>query len=147
MLALRTTHTLLDHNPTNYWAGSSGGYFFPLWLGGQHVWGYTVLNLAAGALLQIVRSSKPVPLLENRFLKYIGTISYGMYVFHYVLMAWFQLLINDATSIIGHVGIAAAYMGILILVAHLSYRYFERPFLRLKERTTTAAAAHTVSPG
>jgi peptidoglycan/LPS O-acetylase OafA/YrhL len=83
--------------------------------------------------------------LVPRWIAYLGRISYGLYIVHSLV---FFLLFG----LVGHIGrrfpamrLAVGFQNnlgtILVLacsigLAHLSYRYFERPFLRLKERFT-----------
>lgn len=70
---------------------------------------------------------------------YLGRISYGLYVFHLlVLQATSSLLRHrgmDATLPRQFLGTAIA-LGITIAVAMASYRFLESPFLRLKSRFT-----------
>jgi peptidoglycan/LPS O-acetylase OafA/YrhL len=73
-------------------------------------------------------SSIPRPLI------YLGKISYGLYVFHLGILAVVVRLaarLNLAHSPIFVDGVAFL---LCTLAAHLSYRYFETPFLRLKAR-------------
>lgn len=73
-----------------------------------------------------------------RALIYLGKISYGLYVFHAVML----YLSNCIVGALGPTSDTAANMLVVdgaallfcILAAHLSYRYFESPFLRLKEQ-------------
>ncbi len=77
-----------------------------------------------------------------RPLLYLGRISYGLYVYHifarYVAMRMFSTLhIREfaALSVPSFLLMATA-LGITIVLAMLSYQFFEKPFLRLKERFT-----------
>lgn len=70
-------------------------------------------------------------------LQYLGKISYGMYVFHFTI--WIGLA-AAATRVLhlplGHV-LPALYVAVLattIAISACSYHFFEKPFLRLKER-------------
>lgn len=80
-----------------------------------------------------------------RWLAYLGRISYGLYVFHsLMLMAAFQYLLpalglQGEPLLTGSVGTSAA-LAASIVAAHLSFAYFERPILRLKRRFTYVAA-------
>lgn len=78
-------------------------------------------------------------------LAYLGRISYGMYIFH-ITMFWiiYQIFKNELASfsnIIGlaewknEVGFVIAFVATLV-IALLSYRFLEKPFLRLKRRFT-----------
>ena len=78
-------------------------------------------------------------------LAYLGRISYGMYIFH-ITMFWiiYQIYKNELavfSNMIGlaewknEVGFVIAFVATLV-IALLSYRFFEKPFLRLKRRFT-----------
>lgn len=78
-------------------------------------------------------------------LAYLGRISYGMYIFH-ITMFWiiYQIFKNELASFSNMIGLAEwknevgfviAFIATLA-IALLSYRFFEKPFLRLKRRFT-----------
>jgi peptidoglycan/LPS O-acetylase OafA/YrhL len=70
------------------------------------------------------------PLLANRVVRHIGMVSYGMYLMH-------MLALNGARRIApGQSGLMYFILATALSIgaATLSYQYFERPFLRLKER-------------
>ena len=75
-------------------------------------------------------------------LRYLGQISYGLYVFHYMIVDG----ITAAAKRWPASGLRSSpFSGILDLaltigVAALSYEFLERPFLRLKERYTFIAS-------
>ena len=102
-----------------------------------------------GTLLFLVCALGIPSNLVPRSLIYLGRISYGLYVFHPLI--YFMIF----TKIGPHLArrfpsmqvparfpdlpIAAGILfalALTIAVSHLSYRYFESPFLRLKERFT-----------
>lgn len=67
---------------------------------------------------------------------YLGRISYGLYVFH-VLALHIVGAIFSHGPLFGIVAMplkGASALGLTILLASLSYRYFEAPFLRIKKR-------------
>lgn len=77
--------------------------------------------------------------LRHRALDYLGAISYGIYMLHMIVVyattayflrtSWWQ-----GRPVLYVVVYYALAVGGTLLLAHLSYRYFESPFLRLKER-------------
>lgn len=75
--------------------------------------------------LQIPHRCLPRPLL------YLGKISYGLYVFH-------GLVLVSTRHIIGHrlppVFLLGIQLGLTILLAAISYQCFERRFLAIKKR-------------
>ena len=91
------------------------------------------------SLLGMPERFMPAPIV------YLGRISYGLYVFHelvYFFIFWIwgswltrfsKLLHLSAWQ--GWVGTALSF-AVTVLIAHLSYRFFESPFLRLKRRFT-----------
>lgn len=77
--------------------------------------------------------------LDNRLFDYFGKISYGIYMFHMIVVYATSALFLKTSWWRGHEGLyfVAYYVlavGGTLLVAHLSFLYFERPFLKLKDR-------------
>jgi peptidoglycan/LPS O-acetylase OafA/YrhL len=113
-----------------------------LWLAAGHflnltksfmLFGYPAI--AVGALL-IFLSALGSPLAPG-WLRYLGKISYGLYVFHLLAIHYSIRLLGGQVHTLRAF---AAYwsLGLVstFVLAVLSYRYFESPFLRLKERFT-----------
>jgi peptidoglycan/LPS O-acetylase OafA/YrhL len=90
------------------------------------------LVVAVGCAL-ILRGFLHLPLVFlPRPLIYLGKISYGLYVFHMIMLALSRVLVVRMIHIPGEELLLALL--ITIGVATLSYEYFEKPFLRLKKR-------------
>lgn len=115
----------------------------------KHVWGYSLFNLLFALFLVSVRERCFLPgLMENRVMRYLGTISYGLYVYHlpiiYLFMRlgsgipeWQKVVLSLTTSVV---------------VAILSYELMEKRFLKLKDRYFSktegrAASATILAPG
>jgi peptidoglycan/LPS O-acetylase OafA/YrhL len=90
-----------------------------------------------------------------RWLAYLGRISYGLYVFHSLVFflvfdKGFRFLRPRLTgtripaAVWSDLGVAVV-LALSVLAAHLSFKYFERPFLRLKERFTFIASREEVT--
>jgi peptidoglycan/LPS O-acetylase OafA/YrhL len=82
---------------------------------------------------------------HSRWAIHLGQISYGLYVFHRFALDLFERIPMEKTGINAfhsHVLRGALFFGVRIaapllatvVLAELSYRFFERPFLRIKER-------------
>jgi peptidoglycan/LPS O-acetylase OafA/YrhL len=90
---------------------------------------------SAGLLLIVLwiyenQNSALVKVLEIRMLRYLGTISYGIYMWQgFFLSTGPKRLPNELWPPNQYIGFA-----MLVVIAPLSYRYFEQPFLSLKKR-------------
>lgn len=77
-----------------------------------------------------------LPMGKSEIIRYLGKISYGLYVFHGVFISAFLILPIDFEPL-GWYHVVIRPLLILactILLAAFSYRYFERPFLLWKSR-------------
>lgn len=104
--------------------------------------GYTTFAMMFGLLVNeaVTRQSKLINLLfNNPLLKFFGKISYGFYVFHWpvylflfpYLLPWISKLTNG-TLVQFLVSVVATIAAIVI--SWLSYQYFEKYFLKLKDK-------------
>ena len=118
------------------------GYSMYLLHGYEYVWGYSLLNiLSMLGIVCALRGVGPMRLLEARILVWIGKISYGVYVYHLPLLLLGEFLMERYG--IGIHGLArpaffAAWMGTVILVSNVSFRWLETPFLKFKNHTWMA---------
>ena len=86
-----------------------------------------------------------VKLLHWRPLAFMGVVSYGMYLFN-------TLAVKAVRPVLGHIGIHHPLwvlpfsLGLTVLMAWLSFRYFESPFLALKSRFARLPAASPPAP-
>ena len=94
--------------------------------------GHPLTALASVAILLSVLGSQH-PGLSNRLLLYLGKISYGLYVLHEFAHFCAMRLIPASTPL---VVVAQSVLGLAltVLLAAISYRWLESPFLRMKER-------------
>ena len=115
---------------------SSLGYPLLLPKAYQFIWGYTLLNyFFAITIYSVVKHGLFNRFLEWPPLRYLGKISYGLYVYHFPVM-WFAIRVRDfgvvdpfAKPVIALISFIAT-----LLVASLSYKYLEKPLLNLKDR-------------
>jgi peptidoglycan/LPS O-acetylase OafA/YrhL len=93
--------------------------------------GYTLMALGSAAMILLAvspGSDALKGLLSFRPLVWIGSVSYGVYLWHYPIFAYFEGL--ELPRIFK----LAAMWGVVFAVAGLSYYGLERPFLRMKQR-------------
>lgn len=87
-----------------------------------------ILNVAHG---------NRVGFLSNRLFDYLGRISYGIYMYHFIAVFIMVKLVYIKWSLEGIPAALLCYSVSIILsllVSHLSYKYFESPFIRWKEK-------------
>lgn len=77
--------------------------------------------------------------LDNYIFNFLGRISYGIYIIHPLVIMFFLYLIKDipVSSFIKCVILYTLAITVTVGLAYLSYQYFEKPFLRLKDKFTT----------
>jgi peptidoglycan/LPS O-acetylase OafA/YrhL len=79
-------------------------------------------------------------LLARKPVVYLGRISYGLYVFHALGLALGASWITSSSPIVELGGRAGVALAITFLLSAASYRWLEKPFLRLKERFSHVAS-------
>ena len=79
-----------------------------------------------------VASPRPLINLEAPPLRFVGRISFGVYVYHMLVIALLVRVLG--TTELPGAAIVVVVCAVTIVVAALSYRLIERPFLRLKRR-------------
>lgn len=119
----------------------TAAYIYPAW---RLTWGLTFVNvLAASVILTCLHGKNWLNrILSLRPLRWLGRISYGAYIYHDILHA----PVSQLTHILGRhwtfippheqkITLLLALIVTLVL-AWLSFHFFESPFLNLKERWT-----------
>jgi peptidoglycan/LPS O-acetylase OafA/YrhL len=92
---------------------------------------------ALGCVLVLLAFLGVSPRLLPGWAIYLGRISYGLYVYHRLAVyVTSKLLIGHLTSFNSPIYLlkGALALGLTVLMAALSYRYFETPFLKMKKR-------------
>lgn len=104
----------------------------------QHVWSYTLLNFCFAAfIISLITSNTlsriyPMRIFEHPVLVSIGRVSYGMYVFHWAVMAIF---LKVMAPIVGKGWFSfSLYFGLVWFISWLSFQQYEKRFLQLKDR-------------
>jgi peptidoglycan/LPS O-acetylase OafA/YrhL len=104
---------------------------------------YPLIGIGTSLILFAVMQGNLGPLshlFKNKNLGYLGKISYGLYVFHFVGLELAHNLTNVYISeerlLVYPSTVLLLSLVITIAISMASYQFLERPFLRLKERFT-----------
>lgn len=82
--------------------------------------------------------------LDLKICDFLGKISYGMYVIHPLIIFFSGKLFKplQLPNVIKYIAVYSFVMGLTILLAWLSYEYFEKRFLKMKMKFTTVASSN-----
>lgn len=100
-----------------------------------HLFSMVLFGFTIGSL-----SIRPIQVLESNTLNYFGSISYGIYVYHAITMQIVGVLylkLNIHLKLPATISILLfifLVLTITILISHLSYKYYESYFLKLKQK-------------
>jgi peptidoglycan/LPS O-acetylase OafA/YrhL len=143
VLGMWNSHTLILQGRTVL--PSSLGYQIGELVNYQHVWSYTLFDFLFFLLILYVaypslkRKKAVEVVMGNPILVYTGKISYGLYVYHWIIIMTFNKYLLDWFPYPG-LGMLA-YFFVTFAVASGSYFIYERPILSLKDRLF-----HSVNP-
>ena len=106
------------------------------WVLGIHFSYYNdvIYPLIFGGLILVVSSSKPLFILENRVFRYLGEISYGLYVYHWILIYYGLDFIHEK---FGEVNYFVSLLFVTVLtvgIASISYELLEKKILKFKSK-------------
>lgn len=115
------THSL-QHQP----------YFFPY-----------LTALIATLMIGLVHSNQSGKILDNRFMRFTGKISFGLYIWHYLIIQFIsKYVLEDYANYMAikdwrlGLGASALMMALAYAVATLSYSFLEKPFIEKARRKT-----------
>jgi peptidoglycan/LPS O-acetylase OafA/YrhL len=105
-------------------------------IGTHQVIVYSLIAVGAAALTTAALHEPFLGFLKERPLRYLGKISYGLYVFHLLGIAIGSSVATQIKSESYWVSALAAF-AVTTFLSVLSYELFERQFLKLKHRFET----------
>ena len=85
---------------------------------------------------------KPIKALQNKTMNYLGKISYGIYMYHAIIMqlvGFIYLKIISKFGFINTLDIIIINLTVIIttiIISHFSYKYYESYFLNFKRKTS-----------
>lgn len=115
---------------------SALGYDLPLRVAYQFIWGPTILNYFFALVIYcVVYEEILTRFLDLPWLRYIGKISYGIYVYHFPIL-WLiaNFLEERVPGQVAHWVYVTVSFFTTIIISSLSYYLLEKPILNLKDR-------------
>lgn len=97
-------------------------------------WGGSLFS--CGAVIYVIRCKSGVvtSFLTSDPLRYVGSISYGLYLYHYLIYQYLGM--NNGTAV--PTGTAIFGLTSTFVLAAVSYKFFERPLVDLSNRQRQA---------
>lgn len=87
-----------------------------------------------------IQNPKKIFSLENKVFDYLGKISFGLYIYNPLIIHSLASLFNNQLQNQYYIKIALILIlnfSLAIIIAHISYHYFEKRFLKIKHKFTT----------
>ena len=109
---------------TLFLLGVGGGLFDHLLF--SVLFGILIMNLATGP--------KPVFTLEGRVLNFSGCISYGLYVYHPLVLVFMAHYYQSSELDFLYVPTLIIFISLTYLISYASWRWLEQPFLSFKKK-------------
>ena len=137
LLIIPIVGIITDYLVTGQYVLATLGYGLPLRGAYKEVWGYSLLNYLFAVLIYcVIRTKLFQSDLSGSIISYIGKISYGLYIYHYFIIAIVVSLFKKYSlpHYLGAPGVFWTALILTIIVASLSYYLLEKPILNLKTR-------------
>jgi peptidoglycan/LPS O-acetylase OafA/YrhL len=107
----------------------------------EYVWHYSVLSLFFASLILLLVSEHAKgkfsrllkAFLEDRRMVRIGKVSYGIYIFHWGILAYFYNPFFHSDNLFKKVLLFIPYAIIVYIVAELSFTFYESWFIKWKD--------------
>lgn len=102
---------------------------------------YNLISMLLFSLIIGFLSCKPFVLLNNNLITYFGKISYGIYVYHAIVIQFLGFFYLKFVVNMGMNNLIIAIFNVLVIVitiaiSHFSYQYFEKFFMKFYSGTS-----------
>lgn len=109
------------------------------WLAGFHI---SMFNdefysfFFAIIILNTATNPNKILSFDYKVTNYLGKISYGIYVYHWIIIYFMMNLLKNYTdrSMLYNLLLYTSTIGFTIIISHISYYYFESYFLKFKDK-------------
>lgn len=87
-------------------------------------------------ILNVSTNKSSLIKLDNRVFDFVGKISYGVYMYHMIILLFAIHYLSDffKSSHLPYLAVFGIILAVVLLVAYLSYNFLEAWFLKLKSR-------------
>lgn len=116
-------------------------YFFTNVLSFSSVLFYNLFtSILFGLFIHTISFNHQNILVKNKLINYLGKISYGIYLYHVIVLNIVVFVfvklkpLNVFNDIMIIIAVNILTLGLTILMAHISYKHYEKPFLKLKSK-------------
>lgn len=120
----------------------------------EFVWQYSCLNLLFAALLLVLVSDSGrhrfpwlTSFLENKWMVRMGKVSYGMYIFHWLIYIYLFYGLFKPSNRLSIALLFIPYAIVVYGLSELSYRLYEARFIQWKDRFFPASARSSIKKG
>lgn len=115
----------------------------------ESIWIYSWLALTFGATLFLGVVGKPIAIFEARWLRYVGEISYGLYLLHTPVFAFVNVVGRHvhATGRVFDFEMIAMKLILVMIMASVSWFAMESPVLKLKKYFQPRKQAKEIAVG
>lgn len=114
------------------------GSFFTTYFIFENKFLYHIFNMVISGLLISFVSDYPLFIIKNKIIDHLGKISYGIYMYHMIIITGVLFLTNKfkpynyLNHVVFIVLLNLIVMGLVVVAAHLSFKYFESRFYKSK---------------
>lgn len=95
-------------------------------------------------ILNVATNTRSLLSLDNTIMNFLGRISYGMYVYHSIIIFLVSQLFIRYHFSANHAVVYALIVAATIILSAFSYYYFEKWFLTLKKNYTIIPSSNTI---
>lgn len=102
---------------------------------------YNLFSFLLFGFIISILAVKPIKVLQNKTMNYLGKISYGIYMYHAIIMQLVGIIYLkviskfDLQNTLDIIIINLSVIFITIALSHFSFKYYESYFLNLKQKT------------